>query len=151
VIDQPAFDPASLNVCLPTDQLPVITAAQPMAGQISIHGSDGHPLVTIHIDEQHIEYGPGYEPDDAARAFWDAMQRHMPSPMVRQFGQPLTDSINAELKAGQEAQQTVERVRSLANDMLQAQHGVDLEADGIRRAIGARIHAVLNRKNRETP
>lgn len=144
--DLPTFDRDDLvnNLTGPTDQLSCISAAPPMAGQISINGSDGQPLITIHIDEQHLEYGPGYEPDEAAQAFWQAMRLHMPSPMLRQYGQPLTDTINAELKAGQEAQEALERVRSLADELLQAQHGVDLEADGIRRAIGSRIHAVLD-------
>lgn len=139
--DQPTFDPSSLNVTI--EQPSCFSAAPPMAGQISINGSDGQPLVTIHIDEQHLEYGPGYQPAEAAQAFWQAIRRHMPSPMLRQYGQPLTDTINAELKAGQEAQEAVERVRSLADEMLQAQHGVDLEADGIRRAIAERIHSAL--------
>ena len=44
---------------------------------ITIAGDDG-PLVTIHPDG-HLEYGPGYDPDEAARRFWDALQRYMPA------------------------------------------------------------------------
>jgi hypothetical protein len=45
---------------------------------ISIMGGDGAPLVTIHPNGT-LEYGPGYDPDDAARRFWDAMRYHMPA------------------------------------------------------------------------
>lgn len=45
---------------------------------ISIIGGDQVPLVTIHPNGT-LEYGPGYDPDDAARRFWDAMRFHMPA------------------------------------------------------------------------
>ncbi|MER5653447.1 hypothetical protein ABT076_10570 [Streptomyces sp. NPDC002131] len=45
---------------------------------ISIVGDDRVPLVTIHPNGT-LEYGPGYDPDDAARRFWDAMRLHMPA------------------------------------------------------------------------
>ncbi|MFC9268980.1 hypothetical protein ACFTXJ_14555 [Streptomyces zhihengii] len=47
---------------------------------IGIVGRDGQPLVTIHVDEQRIEYGPGYTPDAAATAFWDAIRGLIPRP-----------------------------------------------------------------------
>lgn len=44
----------------------------PGAPTLTIVGSDGSALVTIRRDTGEIEYGEGYEPDDAARVFWDA-------------------------------------------------------------------------------
>ncbi|MFJ7023177.1 hypothetical protein ACIQUW_32925 [Streptomyces sp. NPDC101117] len=76
---------------------------------VHITGSNGQPLVSIHPDGR-TEFGDGYEPDEAARQFWDAVQRLVPSGMAREFGAPLTASINAHLKAGQEAEQKVQRL-----------------------------------------
>lgn len=45
---------------------------------ITITGANGQPLVTIHPDG-HLDYGPGYTPDTAARAFWDALRRLAPA------------------------------------------------------------------------
>lgn len=45
---------------------------------ISIIGEGHAPLVTVHPDGT-LEYGPGYDPDEAARRFWDAMRFHMPA------------------------------------------------------------------------
>lgn len=36
------------------------------------------PLVILHADGS-IEYGPGYDPGDAARQFWNDLARHMPT------------------------------------------------------------------------
>lgn len=35
-------------------------------------------LVTIHLDDGRIEYGPKYTPDEAAKVFWEALSYHMP-------------------------------------------------------------------------
>lgn len=75
------------------------------AASITIPGTAG-PLVTIRPDGR-LEYGPGYEPDEAARLFWDAMRRWAPSPMEKQFGRPLTERINADLARGQKAEETL--------------------------------------------
>lgn len=45
---------------------------------ITILGEDGAPLVTIHPNGE-LEYGPGYEPDEAARRFWDAIRHLAPA------------------------------------------------------------------------
>ncbi|AKZ60752.1 hypothetical protein SAM23877_p043 (plasmid) [Streptomyces ambofaciens ATCC 23877] len=45
--------------------------------QIVIDGANGS-LVTIHLDDGRLEYGPGYTPDEAARRFWDAVRKHRP-------------------------------------------------------------------------
>jgi hypothetical protein len=55
------------------------TIRQPEPPRIVILGEDDRtPLVTIHPSGV-IEYGPGYEPDAAARRFWDAMRYYMPA------------------------------------------------------------------------
>lgn len=45
---------------------------------LSIRGGNGNPLVTIRPTGE-LEYGPGYEPNEAARRFWDALRHHMPA------------------------------------------------------------------------
>jgi len=37
-------------------------------------GGNGTPMVTLHRDGR-LEYGKDYQPDEAARAFWEALQR----------------------------------------------------------------------------
>ena len=59
--------PASWTI--PTDDPPLI----------SIMRADQNPLVTIHTDGR-MEFGPDYEPDEAARVFWDAVQRLTSAP-----------------------------------------------------------------------
>ena len=44
---------------------------------LAISGSDGEVLVRVHYDGT-LEYGPGYEPDVAARTFWEAIAAHVP-------------------------------------------------------------------------
>lgn len=52
---------------------------EPPAQTIEILGADNRtPLVTIHANGT-LDYGPGYMPDEAARAFWDALRRLMPA------------------------------------------------------------------------
>jgi hypothetical protein len=60
-----------------------VTGYQPMT--INIPSTDGSPLVTIHPDGT-LTYGPNYQPDEAARTFWEALAAHMPAgsdPQVR--------------------------------------------------------------------
>ncbi|THA22757.1 hypothetical protein E6R18_32950 [Streptomyces sp. A1277] len=89
------------------DQLTQITATNVTAATITIPGESG-PLVTIHPDGR-LEYGPGYDPDKAARTFWEAMGRH--ATPEKQFGRPLARAIDAELARGREAEATVEALR----------------------------------------
>lgn len=49
----------------------------PLYWIFQIHGPDGSMLVGLHPDGS-LEYGPGYDPDDAAKVFWQAMTRHSP-------------------------------------------------------------------------
>ena len=88
-----------------------ITSARVEANTISVP-FNGRPIVTIHNDGR-LEYADGYTPDEAARAFWDAVQRLTPDAMTREFGAPLAARINAELAAGQEAQATLDRIRAM--------------------------------------
>ncbi|MFK0159175.1 hypothetical protein ACIQVK_44780 [Streptomyces sp. NPDC090493] len=61
----------------------MLAAAQPMTSYtIRIPDEDGRPLVTIHPNGR-VELGEGYEPDEAARAFWDAVQRLSPDSLGR--------------------------------------------------------------------
>lgn len=53
-------------------------AASSFTPTIAIIGGDGAPLAKIYPDGR-LEYGAGYDPDDAARAFWEAMRYHMPT------------------------------------------------------------------------
>jgi hypothetical protein len=55
-----------------------ITLAPPAPPRIVIPGDDGHPLVTIHPNGT-LEYGPTYQPDEAAQQFWDALRHYMPA------------------------------------------------------------------------
>jgi len=40
---------------------------------------EGRMLVKVWPDGR-IEYGEGYDPDEAAKAFWEAMAYHFPAP-----------------------------------------------------------------------
>jgi hypothetical protein len=75
---------------------------------LSIDGN-GTPKVVLHRDGR-LEFGDDYNPDAAARAFWDAIQRLTPDPMTQEFGAPLKARINAELAAGEKAQKQVEAI-----------------------------------------
>lgn len=93
-----------------TDKLMAVTAVDIRStASVTIPGVAG-PLVTIHADGR-LEYGPGYEPDEAARRFWEAMRQYAPSPMEKQFGRPLAQTIDAELARGQEAEAKVAALR----------------------------------------
>jgi hypothetical protein len=96
---------------VPADQVQAMQIPTPPIVRIS--NTNGQPLVSIHPDGR-TEFGPDYQPDEAARAFWDAVQRLTPPAMVREYGAPLTARINAELAAGERAQKKVERLDSMA-------------------------------------
>jgi hypothetical protein len=86
-------------------------AASPVTpDSISVQGRNGTTLVTIHPDGR-LEYGPDYTPDTAARAFWDALQQIA---RAHRFGAPLNASINAHLRAGEEAERKVARLDQMA-------------------------------------
>ena len=85
----------------------VIAASNVQHSLISIPNTVNKSVVTIHPDGR-LEFGEGYEPDEAARTFWDAVQRLAPDPMTREFGAPLKARIDAELAAGQRAEKKLE-------------------------------------------
>lgn len=79
-----------------------VTAAAPTPNTIAISPAHpGPPLVTIHPDGT-LQYGPDYTPDEAARAFWEAMAAHGQAVAVQPDGEI------AQLRA------TIERVRRVA-------------------------------------
>lgn len=71
-----------------------ISAAKLGAATISIP-FNGQPMVTIRPDGR-LEFGPDYHPDDAARAFWDAVLRLQPT-LEQQTG---IKDVEARLRAG---------------------------------------------------
>jgi hypothetical protein len=84
------------GVIMPSQLLGVsITAAKVQAPNIIIPSEDGSPLVTIRPDGR-IEFGPAYEPDTAARAFWDALQHFAPT-LDQRTG---IRDVEAKLRAG---------------------------------------------------
>ncbi|MFE3381348.1 hypothetical protein [Streptomyces anulatus] len=102
----------ALPITLDRTKVMQITATNvTSAASITIPGTAG-PLVTIRPDGR-LEYGPEYEPDEAARLFWDTVRRWAPSPMEKQFGGPLNQSINAELARGEAALAAVQRITAL--------------------------------------
>ncbi|MFC8986037.1 hypothetical protein [Streptomyces sp. NPDC057115] len=73
-----ADDSNDHSFTLTTDQTAGITVAPPIPPTIVISGGDGTPMVKIHPNGT-LEYGPNYDPNEAARRFWDAMRYHMPT------------------------------------------------------------------------
>ncbi|MER7815635.1 hypothetical protein [Streptomyces sp. NPDC096153] len=80
---------------------------------VSIREGNGQPLVTVHFDGR-LEFGSEYEPDAAARLFWEAIGRWGPGPMVREHGRPLAERINQHLARGQQAEEALDELRTLA-------------------------------------
>lgn len=79
----------------------------------AIRGANGQTTVTVHHDGR-LEYGPDYQPDEAARLFWEAVEQQARS---IQYGAPLNARINEHLKAGQEAEQAIARVEQVCHDL----------------------------------
>lgn len=77
---------------------------------------NGKPMVTIRPDGQ-LEFGEDYQPDAAAQVFWDAVRRFAPTQMEQQFGKPLAARVDAQLKAGQEAEQALTKLRQEVDGM----------------------------------
>ncbi|MEV8344591.1 hypothetical protein [Streptomyces niveus] len=71
-------------VSVPISGPAMLAAVRPMTSYtLRIPDENGRPLVTIHPDGR-VELGENYEPDEAARVFWDAVQRLSPD----SFGAP---------------------------------------------------------------
>lgn len=64
---RPATGPVSGPVVPPDTSVPLDT--------LTIHAGDGQPpLVTLNLSSGEMTFGPGYTPDAAAEAFWDAIR-----------------------------------------------------------------------------
>jgi hypothetical protein len=96
------------SLVLNSSQIQALTITPPPT--ISIHGDNGSLLVAVHPDGR-LEYGPDYEPDDAARRFWEGVEQ---AARNIQYGPPMNATINARLKTGEEAERKVQRLRALA-------------------------------------
>ena len=73
---------------------------------------NGRPLVTIDLNDGSMAFGPDYEPDEAARLFWQAVKDATPTPAVREFGPALHARINEHLASGQKAEEDLEQLRA---------------------------------------
>jgi hypothetical protein len=71
-------DENDTTLFLTSDQTAGIAAMPPIPPTITINGDGGTPLVKIHPNGT-LEYGPNYDPDEAARRFWDAMAHYLPT------------------------------------------------------------------------
>lgn len=87
-------------------------AAALLPGTLIVPSGNSEPLVAVNLADGTVTFGPGYDPDEAARLFWEAIQRQYTAPEAV-FGRPLHDRINAELAKGNEALAAVARVRAL--------------------------------------
>jgi hypothetical protein len=101
---------SSDSLSVSTDQVALTAIHLSPPPTFEIRVADGQPTVTVHHDGR-LEYGPGYQPDEAARLFWQAVDQQARN---IQFGAPLNATVNAHLKAGQEAQRKVERLDQMA-------------------------------------
>lgn len=138
--DQPTPEPVHGDqvIAISADQIQAVRIAP--APVIAIRDEHGRLQVAIHPDGR-LEYGPDYQPDEAARTFWEAVQRFTPSLGDREFGPQLHARVNAELKAGQEAQRKVERLDQMATAWLEQL------PDTIRTATAAEaVHQVTRRE-----
>ncbi|WP_399559358.1 hypothetical protein [Streptomyces chartreusis] len=112
--EQPASDATPNVITYPADPSAfTISASQAEATTINLP-FNGRPLVTIDLSDGTMQFDPDYTPDEAARLFWEAVQRHAPSPAEREFGPQLHASINAHLKAGEEAERKLKRLDQMA-------------------------------------
>ncbi|MFD9443372.1 hypothetical protein [Streptomyces sp. NPDC060001] len=105
---------AAGSIFIPADQIQAVEIPRPPI--VALHGEDGNVLVAVHPDG-HLEYGPGYGPDEAARVFWEAVERFARPIGEQQWGAPLNARINAELAAGQRAEEALERVKQVGPDL----------------------------------
>lgn len=123
------------QIIVSADQIQAFQIAPPPA--IELRGDGGGLLVAVHPDGR-LEYGPGYEPDEAARRFWDGVEQYA---RTIQYGAPLNARIDAELKAGQDAIRKVERLDQMATAWLERL------PDTIRTATAAEaVHQITRRE-----
>lgn len=125
-----------------------ITAAKVTAHTIRIPEANNRPMVTIHSDGR-LEFGESYDPDEAARAFWDAVQRFTPSPAVQTFGAPLAARVDAELARGSQAERllraTLVTYEAVHDEWTDSRHKFGTLPTCLVCADAARIRAFLDR------
>lgn len=69
---------------IPADELEVAKFADPALAEAKNYplviraGSSDAPVLVAIDDQGELTYGEGYEPDEAARIFWEAMADGMP-------------------------------------------------------------------------
>lgn len=91
-----------------------IVAADIGPGTLNIAPSSNRaPMVTIDLATGRIEFGPDYDPDEAARQFWAAITRQHTAP-ERHFGPALAARIDQHLADGREAERRVRRLDEMA-------------------------------------
>jgi hypothetical protein len=100
-----------------TTNAPTVTAnLTPWPVSFILPDAEGQPMVTISLTDGTIEYGPTYEPDAAARVFWEAMQTMFGSPDAV-FGHGLAGRVDEEMaelrQRAEKAEAAVERVRTI--------------------------------------
>jgi hypothetical protein len=103
-LDATDFTGTGGSIFVSADQIQPVTIQPPPI--IAVLGEGGVPLVAVHPDG-HLEYGPGYEPDEAARRFWDGVEQYARNV---QYGPQLNETINTHLKAGEEAEKRIQAV-----------------------------------------
>jgi hypothetical protein len=57
----------------------------PNSGPLASYKADagtGPPLVTISLEDGSVTFGPDYNPDEAARMFWDAVRMYFPGKLA---------------------------------------------------------------------
>lgn len=92
------------SLFMANDQIQAIPIQQPPT--IALYGDNHALLIAVHPDGR-LEYGPDYEPDEAARRFWEGVEQHA---RTIQYGAPMNAQINAHLKAGEEAEKRLKAV-----------------------------------------
>lgn len=83
------------NLITPQDLEGVTISAARVEMPLFSVGGNGTPIVTIHRDGR-LEFSSDYDPDAAARAFWEAVQRLQPT-FEQQTG---IRHVEAKLRAG---------------------------------------------------
>ena len=106
---------------IPNDTAMTLTTASPMHGSMQIigAGTPQEPAVAINLDTGVVTFGPSYEPNEAARAFWQAIEAVYTDPF-QVHGPGLTDRIDAELAAGEQAQRKADRLERKLQAIVEA-------------------------------
>lgn len=94
--EQPASDATANVITYPADPSAfTISASQAEATTINLP-FNGRPLVTIDLSDGTMQFDPEYTPDEAARLFWESVQRLQPT-FEQRTG---IKDVGAKLRAG---------------------------------------------------